>query len=78
MPNEYQTTRSVSAIGRLAAVQAGRPSPPRLWFGYSPAACRSFRSYAVTQRFFVANAARYATEDCGPAARVIASDGTSL
>ena len=37
-PNVYQTTTSVSAIGRSCAVQRGSPSPPACWFGYSPAA----------------------------------------
>jgi hypothetical protein len=29
----YQTTRSVSATGRLAAVYFGKPSPPGCWLG---------------------------------------------
>jgi hypothetical protein len=33
MPKVYQATMSVFSMDRFAAVQAGRPSPPRLWVG---------------------------------------------
>ena len=32
-PNVYQTTRSVSAVDRFAAVHLGNPSPPGRWLG---------------------------------------------
>src|SRR5207237_4363364 len=38
IPNVYQSTTSASASGRSAAVQRGRPSPPALRLGQSPAA----------------------------------------
>src|SRR6202042_3174861 len=36
MPKTYQRTTSVSSIGRLAAVHAGRPRSARLWTPNSP------------------------------------------
>ena len=35
-PSVCHSTTSVSSTGRFAAVQRGRPSPDRLWFGRSP------------------------------------------
>ena len=78
-PNVYQSTTSVSAIDRSAAVQRGRPSPPACWFGNSPAARRSSARYGVTHRLWRANPARRPTLDSGDAS-IVGVDivGTSL
>ena len=65
VPTVCQSTTSVPATGRSAAVQAGSPAPPGCWLGKSPAGCRSSGRNGVTHRCLVANVARLAMAAAG-------------
>ena len=78
MPNTYQSTTSVSSIGRFRAVHAGSPSSRLLWLTNSPHGHRSSGAYGVTHRVCPMTCARWNTGEAGSIIGGKQPPGTSL
>src|SRR6185503_18949860 len=78
MPKTYQSTTSVSSIGRCARVQTASPSSEADWFTNSPHGHRSSAWNGVTHSVWPITWARSNTGDDGSIIAGNAPDGTSL
>ena len=78
MPNTYQRTTSVPAMGRFAAVHFASPVSLALRFGKSPAGQRSPSEYGVTQSVWLITWARLKTGEARSIRAGNDPDGTSL
>ena len=78
MPNTYQSTTSVSSIGRSAAVHKGSPVSRSERFGKSPHGHRSSGRYGVTHSVCPITSARWNAGEEGESSGGNAPPGTSL